>query len=76
MELTRDRKKLIAIALAAAAAGGIGGVLLTRDSDPAKEQVAASAEGEGGEDMEGGEEKHAEGFVEMCPDRIRTAGRQ
>lgn len=77
MEFARDRKKMIAIGAAAIVAAGIGGALLTQGSDGSNEQAVASAgEADHAEDGEEGGEKHAEGFVEMSPERIASAGIQ
>ncbi|TFI59789.1 efflux RND transporter periplasmic adaptor subunit [Sphingomonas parva] len=75
MEITRDRKKMLTLGGAALAAVLVGGVLLTHSPDGSDEKAAVSAEApEGEEAAEKGGEQHAEGLVEMTPERIQTAG--
>ena len=76
MEMTRDRKKLMAMGAAAIAAVTVGGLLLSQSGDGPAEEAGATSEAAEGEKGEEGEEHHAEGFVEMGPERIATAGIQ
>ena len=74
MEITRDRKKMYALGAAAIATVAVAGITLTRGPDSAEESAVVSVAPEGEEAAEKGGEEHAEGLVEMSPERIQTAG--
>lgn len=71
MELTQGRKKIIGIGAGVVLLLGIGGVVMTsRDEPPATVATAPVEKAEGGEE----EGPSREGFVEMTPARLATAG--